>query len=136
MNDESWQILSDIAEEGGLKQYDLTDQRVTALLLAMEGLNYVKTEMGGAVRITKDGYAALFSHQQQLQNQCEQEAKNKAAKEEDRAYTAANNRKQRHHDYFVATFQVLTAWILGLVAEYYLQIVAFVIKLFEKLVSR
>ena len=57
------------------------------------------------------------------------EAQRQREREEDRAYAAANDRKKRHHDYFVAAFQVCLGALLGLLAEHYFQIIATIIRL-------
>ena len=57
------------------------------------------------------------------------EAQHQREREEDRANAAANDRKQRHHDYLVAAFKVVLGIVLGALAEHYFQIVAAIIGL-------
>ena len=85
-----------------------------------------------AYRLTVSGQDALELHYQRLDQEAQDKAEAKRAKEEDRAHAAQEQRKDHHHDYLVAVFEALLAFILGLVAENRLQIVAFFVQLFEK----
>ena len=91
------------------------------------------------VRLTPGGLDAMDEYQSALDNARQQRAEEKAEKaaekEEDRAYTAKQNRKSRHHDYFVAAFNALLTFVLGIIAEHKLNIAAFVVELFEEIAS-
>ena len=82
--------------------------------------------------ITTEGRAASASYKHGLYDQRRQEAARISEKKEDRAYTAEENRKNRHHDYLVAIFSSLLSFLVGLVLEYKYQIIAFIVELFKE----
>ena len=83
-----------------------------------------------AYRLTVSGRDALAHHEDCLEQKRQEEACQRREKEEERAYQSEQPRKKNHHDYLVSAFQVLLGFVLGLIAEHFCQIVAFVLNLF------
>lgn len=79
-----------------------------------------------AFRITPAGLDAL----EEFERQQEEEARNRREKKQQEARQSEQARKDRHHDYFVSAFEVLLGFLIGLVAEHYGQLVAFLLDLF------
>ena len=115
------------------------DRRIRSLLddglIEAAGYRYARGGLGlvrRSYRLTARGADALSLRQQQLDQQRQEESEKRRQQEEERAYAAANDRKKRRHDYFVAAFQALLAFILGLLLEYRFQVVGFLVGLFKK----
>lgn len=87
------------------------------------------------IRLCPLGEHALDEYRHSLEEAQQQQADQERQREEDRAYAAQENRKNRHHDYLVAVFEVILGFILGIIAEFKMDIVTFVIQLFEKTIS-
>lgn len=85
--------------------------------------------------ITSKGHQALDDAQLRSENARKQAARKEREKEEDRAYAAEQNRKSRHHDYLVAAFEALLTFVLGIIAEYKLNIAALIIEFLEEVIS-
>ena len=82
--------------------------------------------------LTPAGEDALDELERRNNQKRAQNAKLQKEKDADRAYAAQEKRKDRRHNYLVAAFQASLAFLFGLVAEHKLQLIAFVVKLFDK----
>lgn len=85
--------------------------------------------------ITSKGYQALDDAQLRSENARKQAAGKKRENEENRAYAAEENRKNRKHDYLVALFEAFIAYIVGVVTQAEFDIAGFVVKFVEKAIS-
>ena len=85
--------------------------------------------------ITSKGYQALGDARFRSEKTRQHNARKEREKEEDRAYAADQNRKSRHHDYLVAAFEALLTFILGIIAEYKLNIAALIVEFLEEVLA-
>lgn len=81
--------------------------------------------------ITPLGIRYLESAEREEQEQAEARRK----LEEDQARADKEKRKDRHHDYFVAAFGSLFSFTLGVILQYYCDIVAFLNHAFDRISS-
>lgn len=129
MTNQEYQVLSILASSG-LSVPD-PDPETLKALTALRAKGLVSCDITGDWYINDSGIAALAAHRELLENTAKQKAENDRKQEEARSYAAANNRKQFHHDYLVAAFQVFLSFALGLVAEHYLHIISLIVDLLE-----
>ena len=80
--------------------------------------------------VSTAGKDLLSLHRQRLDEQKQKEAGKWREKEEERAHEAEQTRKDHHHDYLVSAFNIFLGFLIGLFAEHYGQIIAFVNHLF------
>lgn len=73
--------------------------------------------------ITRSGFAALQSEKQEREEEAKREAKEAAKQAQADARADQQLHKQFKHDWRVAIFNVLSAFVLGLVAQYLFDIV-------------
>ena len=84
-------------------------------------------------RISDVGEAALDAYEKQLQKERQQKASEEAKRIADRAYADQNTKKQFRHDWRVAVFEVLGAFILGAIADHFFDIVGYADRLWSAL---
>lgn len=70
-----------------------------------------------SLRISDTGWAALASHQEQLDHQRNERADEERKAVADRAHADKQTEKQFRHDWRIALFEVLGGFILGAIAD-------------------
>ena len=114
---------------------DTADRRVLSMVhahLLKCSSNWFGEQRTALYSVDSAGEALLAEHYRQLKQARDEKSQRERQREEDRAYAAANDRKKRKHDYLVAVFQALVAFILGLLADYRFEIVRSVVEFFKK----
>lgn len=75
------------------------------------------------VYIRPAGLAALAAEEYRLEQQRRQESQDEARRLEERAYLHQQAQKQFRHDWRVSLFEVLAGFVLGLIAQHFLDII-------------
>lgn len=73
--------------------------------------------------LTELGQAAILEHEQLLKQQEQDRAEREAERAANRAYADENTQKQFKHDWRIAIFETFTGFMLGAIADHFLDIV-------------
>ena len=83
--------------------------------------------------ITRTGLIALSNHEEALENErrqrAQQEADRAAQQAADRAYADENREKQFKHDWRIAIFNLISGFVLGTIADHFLDIIGNAVRL-------
>lgn len=104
-------------------------------LNSFKSQNLVEIYNAGFFDVKTAAHDLLSELEQAANKMAQQKADDDRRRERDRAHAAKENRKNRHHDYFVTAFELLIAYIIGVVSEAEFDVAAFIINFFEEVLA-
>ena len=103
------------------EMFSQEEQLILQICVNEKWVRFTRTALNAV--LTQRGEAAILEHKNELEQREREKSEQAAQRAADRAYADENTQKQFKHDWRIAIFETFTGFILGAIADHFLDIV-------------
>jgi len=103
------------------EMFSREDQLILQTCIDNKWVRFTRTALNAV--LTPRGEAAILEHKNKLEQREREKSEQAAQRAADRAFADENTQKQFKHDWRIAIFETFTGFILGAIADHFLDIV-------------